>query len=81
MATPNKEATDKRAVVMRAVEETTEKAAADKEAADKSTADEAVVMGATMGATGDSSAPDQVPSLVVGMKRVADPSGSTPPAK
>jgi hypothetical protein len=84
VATADKEAVDKRAAeeaaVMRAAEEAavtraTEKAAANKEATDKSTADEATVKGATIGATGDSPAPGQAPSLVAGTKRAVAPSG------
>jgi hypothetical protein len=68
------------AAVMRAAEEAavtraTEKAAANKEATDKSIADEATVMGAAIGAAGDSPAPGQAPSLVAGTKRAATPSG------
>jgi ssDNA-binding replication factor A large subunit len=69
----DKEAADRRVVVKRAVEEAAVKAVADEEVTSKTT-DEAA------GAVGDSSALGQAPS-VAGTKRVAAPSGSTPPAK
>jgi hypothetical protein len=80
-AAADKEATDKRATeeaaVTRAAEEAMEKAVANKEATNKSTADEAAVKGAAIGAVRDSPAPGQVPSIVLGTKRAAAPSGST----
>jgi hypothetical protein len=59
----------------------TVKVKADKEATDKRTAEEAVRKEVAVGAVGDSSAPGQAPSLAAGARRVAAPSGSTPPAK
>jgi hypothetical protein len=72
-AAADEEATVKRAAKEAMVKRAAVKAAADEEVADK-TADEA------MGAVRDSPAPGQAPS-VVGTKRAAAPSGSTPLAK
>jgi hypothetical protein len=81
----DKEAADKRAVeeatVKRDAEEATVKAAAGKEVTDKRIVDEATVNEVPVGAARDSLAPDQVPTSTAGVKRVAVPSGSTPPAK
>jgi hypothetical protein len=72
-----KVATDKEATDKRAAEEAAVKEVAGKEAADKRTAEEAMMKEAVVGAARDSSALGQVPSSVVGTKRVAVPSGST----
>jgi hypothetical protein len=77
-AAADKEAADKRATeevaVAKAIDkEAVKKVAADKEAADKRTAVEAIVKGAAAGATEDSPAPGQAPSLVAGTKRVVAP--------
>jgi hypothetical protein len=72
---------EKEAIDKRAIEEAVMKEAADKEATDKRATKEAAVKEASVGAAGDSSAPDQAPFSVVGAKRVAVPSGSTPPTK
>jgi hypothetical protein len=74
-------AADQEAADKRAAEEAMVSRAAEKVAADKSTMGEAVVMRAAVRATGDSPAPGMAPSLVVGTKRVATPSGSSPPTK
>jgi hypothetical protein len=54
---------------------------ADKEDADKRAAEEVVIKEAAVGIAGGSSASRQVPSIAVGARRAAMPSGSTPLAK
>jgi hypothetical protein len=76
-----KEAAEKVVTDKRAMKEAATKEAADKEATDKRATEEAAMKEATVGATGGSSASGQVPSSVMGAKRVAMPSVSTPSAK
>jgi hypothetical protein len=72
---------DKEAANKRAAEEATVNVVADREAADKRAAEEAATKEAAVGATGDSSAPGQVPSSAESAKRAAVLSSSAPSAK
>jgi hypothetical protein len=77
----DKEATDKRAMEVVTVKEVAELEAADKEVVDKRAMKEATTKEGAVVAAGGSSASGQAPSSPVGTRRVATPSGSTPPAK
>jgi hypothetical protein len=72
-AAADKEAIDKRTADETTVKEAIKETAADKEVTDKRTADEAVVKEAVVGVCGDSLAPGQVASSVIGTNRAVAP--------